>query len=383
MAELLTASALHDLLGRWMAEGLIDAEQVGRIEAAEAARFSPAGSGAGAAGAVGGPGQRRGLVVEALGYLGGALAIVAGFIAVRQLWPEIPTGAELVFAAGGAVALLGAGAAIRAAGDPPLGRLRSVLWLMSTASLAAFVGVLAAQVWDFRGISTAVAMAGAATIYAAALWWRTRAPLQHLAMFASAAVLVGTGVSQAGPGLRAWGPGLGIWALSGLWVIAAHRGYLMPREVGYLAAVIGLLVGAQLTMEIAAGQVLALATVAGLLTAGVVLRRVILLVLGAVGVIMTVPETAARYLPENVGAPLAIFITGLILLGVALRLARTRKRSAPSEAAQDRPAGTRPRPTRIPHASRSDRPLPDPAPPPGDLARIGRESSAEPLDAKE
>jgi len=39
-------------------------------------------------------------------------------------------------------------------------------------------------------------------------------------------------------------------------------------------------------------------------------------------------SAAARYLPEKVGAPLGIFITGLILLGVALRLARTRKRSA-------------------------------------------------------
>jgi hypothetical protein len=61
-----------------------------------------------------------------------------------------------------------------------------------------------------------------------------------------------------------------------------------------------------------------------------VLRRVILLVMRAIGVIMTVHGTAARYLPEKVGAPLGIFITGLILLGAALRLASTRKRSAPA-----------------------------------------------------
>lgn len=340
MAEVLTASAIHDLLGRWVADGLIDAEQASRIEAAEAARRAPAASGQaeGVVGPVRGPGPRRGLVVEALGYLGGALAIVAGFIAVSQLWPKIPTSAELTFAAGGAVVLFGAGLAIRAVDDPPLGRLRSVLWLMSTASLVAFTGVLAAQVWDFRGSSTAVATAAAATAYALALWWRHRAPLQHLAMFASMAVLVGTGIFQAWPGLHAWGPGLGILGLSALWGIAAHRGYLLPREVGYLAAVIGLLVGAQLTMEIAAGQILALATVAGILTAGVVLRQVVMLVLGAIGVVMTVPETAARYLPENVGAPLAIFITGLMLLAVALRLARTRKRSAPSTTTQETPA---------------------------------------------
>jgi len=330
MPDLLTESDLHDLLTRWVADGLIDAGQADRIEAAEAARPLPAGT-PHAARPVRDLGQRRGLVVEALGYLGGALAAVAGFIAVRQLWPHIPTSAELAFAAGGAVVLLGTGAVIRTVDDPPLGRLRSVLWLMSTASFATFMGVLAAQVWGFRGISTALIMAAASTVYATALWWRTRAPLQHLAMFASAAVLAGTSIAETGPGLDTWGPGLGVWGLSAIWVIAVYRGYLVPRDVGYLAGVIGLLVGAQMTMAIAAGQVLALLTVAGLLTAGVALRQVILLGLGAVGVIITVPQTAARYLPEDVGAPLAVFICGLVLLGVALWLAKTRRRSAPSD----------------------------------------------------
>jgi hypothetical protein len=340
MPDLLTAPGLHDLLGRWVADGLIDAGQAARIEAAEAARLSAAGSGqAAAARPAPGPGQRRALTVEALGYVGGALAIVAGFVAVGQLWPDITTSAELAFAAGGAIALLVAGAAIRTGDDPPLGRLRSVLWLMSAASLAAFVGVLAAQVWDYGGISTALAMAAASTAYATALWWRARAPLQHLAMFASAAVLAGTGIARAGPGLGAWGPGLGVWGLSALWAIAVYRGYLVPRDTGYLAAVIGLLVGAQMTMAMAAGQVLALVTVAGLLAAGVALRRVALLGLGAAGVIITVPQTAARYLPKSVGAPLAVFIVGLVLLGAALWLAKTRKRSAPSGAVGDGAAG--------------------------------------------
>jgi hypothetical protein len=327
MTDLLTASGVRDLLRRWVAEGLIDAEQADRIEAAEASRRSPAGSLHGV-GPQRGPGSRRGLVVEALGYLGGALAIVAGFIAVRQMWPDIPTGAELALAAGGAVALFGAGAVIRTDGDPPLGRLRSVLWLMSTASLAAFTGVLAAQVWDFGGFGTALAVTAASTAGATALWWRTRAPLQHLAMFASAALLVGTGIAQAGPAVRGWAPGLGVWGLSALWTVAAYRRYLAPRQVGYLAAVIGLLVGAQMTMATGAGHVLALATVAGILTAGVALRQVVLLALGAIGVIILVPQTAVRYLPKNVGAPLAVFLCGLILLGVALWLAKTRRRPA-------------------------------------------------------
>jgi uncharacterized membrane protein YidH (DUF202 family) len=78
-------------------------------------------------------------------------------------------------------------------------------------------------------------------------------------------------------------------------------------------------------MEVAAGHVLALLTVAALLAAGVALRRVWLLGLGAYGIVQVVPQTAVRYLPESVGAPLALFAIGLVLLGVALWLARSHR----------------------------------------------------------
>jgi hypothetical protein len=322
---------LHEQLTRWTAEGLVDAGQAARIEAAEAARAeaprSPASPDeAGVEGPVPGPAARRvPWVVEGLGYLGGALAIVAGFIVVPTLWPDIPTSAELALAAVAATAFWVAGAVLRTDGEPEFGRLRSVLWLMSTVSLAAFVGVVAAQTWDFGGTSTAVVTAAVGTVYAVLLWWCTRFSLQHLAMFAGTAVLVGTGIARVAPGAGAWGPGLAVWVVSVLWGTAAHRGYLDPRTAGYVAAGIGLLAGAQLTMEMAAGQALALATVAGLLAAGVTLRRVVLLGFGAAGIILIVPQTATRYLPASAGAPLAVFVVGLSLLGLALWLAKSRR----------------------------------------------------------
>ena len=161
-------------------------------------------------------------------------------------------------------------------------------------------------------------------MYGAALWWRTRAALQHLAVFASLAVLAGTIVNQLDPGLGAWGPGLGIWGLSALWGAAVQRGYLPPGVTGYIAAGIGLLAGAQLSMQVAAGYALAVATVAGLLVAGVLLRQAWLVALGAVGVLLVVPQTATRYLPMSAAAPLAIFVVGVVLVGAAVWLARHR-----------------------------------------------------------
>ena len=304
------------MLARWVAEGLISQEQAGRIAAAEAAR---AGQRPGPA-----AGHRTSLAVEALGYTGGVLAIAAGFLALRDLWPGIPAPAQLGFAGAAAVALGLGGAALRDRRDPALGRLCGVLWLMSVASLAGAAAILTAEILHLAGEPAAFTSAAAAACYAAALWLLRRNALQHLALFATTTALVGAGVSWAWPGLRAWGPGLGIWVLSALWWLAVSRGYLGPRPAGDVAAALGLLVGAQLTMELAAGHVLAVATVAGLLIAGVAVRRVWLVALGAVGVLLVVPQTAVRYLPASAGAPLAVFVVGLTLVAVAVWLARHR-----------------------------------------------------------
>jgi hypothetical protein len=151
-------------------------------------------------------------VAEALGYAGGVLAIAAGIYLAGELWPGLSTGAVLAFAAVACVILGAGGAAVRSTGDTALRRLRSVLWLLSTVSLAAFAGTLADQVWRFGPESTILVTAAASAAYGAALWRRTRAVLQHLAVFASLAVLVGTAVDRLWPHVGAWAPGLGIWA---------------------------------------------------------------------------------------------------------------------------------------------------------------------------
>jgi len=340
MPESASGHDLHDQLTRWTAEGLIDAGQAARIAAAEAARTkspsSPLRSSAGspdqsaADGPVPEPAARRTpLAVEALGYLGGALAIVAGFGVIPTLWAGFPISAELALAAVAATAFWAAGAVLRTGGEPAFRRLRTVLWLTSTASLAAFVGLIAAQIWDLGATSAGLVTAAVTTVYAVALWWRTRAALQHLAMFAGTAVIAGTAVASLAPSSGAWGPGLAVWVVSALWGTAAYRGYLVPVTAGYVAAGVGLLTGAQMTMQTAAGHALALLTVAGLLAAGVVLRRVLLLGFGAVGIIVMVPQTAVRYLPTSAGAPLAVFVVGLSLLGLALWLAKSRKSPPP------------------------------------------------------
>lgn len=269
--------------------------------------------------------HRLPLVVEALGYVGAGLAVVAGIIAVRQLWPTITAGAALTFAGVTAAVLLRAGLVLRTDANPPLERLRSVMWLASTAGFAAFAGLLVGPgFWDVGPGARALVAEAAVTVYAVLLWWRSRATLQHLAAFVATAALTATSIEKAWSGSQPWGLGLGVWVLSLLWAGAVHRGYLPPPTAGFAAAGIGLLVGAQLTLERAAGQVLAVMTVVGLLAAGVAARRMLLVGLGAIGAVVVLPQVISRHLHTGAGTAAAVFFAGLVMLGVALWLARAR-----------------------------------------------------------
>jgi hypothetical protein len=176
-------------------------------------------------------------------------------------------------------------------------------------------------------LSVALSAEGTWAVIAVALWWRNRSGPQLLAVYGGLAALLITAMDQVLPNLTVVGAGVGIWILSAAWALAAGRGYLAPQRIGLAAGAVGILVGAIMTMENPAGQALALLTVAALLAAGIATTRVMFIAIGAVGTLWVIPRAAARYLPGSVAAPLAVAIAGLVLLGIALWLAR--RRTAP------------------------------------------------------
>jgi hypothetical protein len=324
-------------LDRWVAASLITGQQADRIASVEGVDRSAAASGPPAGAVHEGSGRhdgflapgRGGYVVEALGYLGGTLAAVAGFIAVNQLWPDIPTGAEIAFAAVGAVLLVVAGGLVQAEADPALARLRSVLWALSVGCVVAVLALLTGRVWDLSPNPAALLTAGVAALCAGVLWRLSPTPIQHLVLFAALAVSAGTAASWAADGLgagqTAGAAGYVVWLFSAVWAVLALRAIVTPVVPGEVAAAAGMLIGSQFTMDHLAGNLLALLTVAALMAAGVLRREVWLLGLGALGVLITVPQVASRYLPASVAAPLAVFVVGVLLLAVAVWMARGRR----------------------------------------------------------
>src|SRR3712207_898418 len=114
----------HEHVQAWRAAGLITAAQAERSSAHQAA--APHRS-AGAA-----------RIAEVLGYVGGALALVALTVVIDQFWADLEVWGQAVLLAILAAALFAGGWWIRDRQDPPVHRLASVLWLLSVAAFAGF-----------------------------------------------------------------------------------------------------------------------------------------------------------------------------------------------------------------------------------------------------
>jgi hypothetical protein len=195
------------------------------------------------------------------------------------------------------------------------------------------VALLTDQYVSMADADRALITAAAALVYAVPLWWRNRSALQHLAAFAAALAVLVTGIDRldSHPGTLSFG--IAIWLFALAWGIAVARGRLLPAPIGMLLAGAGALAGALVVMDQPAGVVLALATVAGLFACGILMHQVFLIGVGAVGTLYVVPDAATKYLPGSLAAPLAVAVVGMVLLGVALWLARQRKKEPAGQAA--------------------------------------------------
>jgi hypothetical protein len=297
-------------LREWVAAGLIDEDQAKAIGAFEAAPTEE---------------RRVPLIAEVLGYLGGALALIAAFILVGEFWADLEVWARLLLVGAGTAAFLAAGWFIKGVDNDAIRRLSSFSWALGTVGLAFWFGLLADNVFETEPETTVLIAAAAGLVAGFVLYRLTYRSLQQL-LVGGALVAVAMSLLAHIEGLSEEFYGLTVWGLGIAWLWLAWGDLLKPKITAYALGSAGALLGPQVMRfdSVLWPLFLGLVTAALLLTFSVTLRNTILLGFGAGGVFLFVPQIIFEYFEDTIGVPLALFLTGLALLGGALLVARLR-----------------------------------------------------------
>ncbi len=215
---------------------------------------------------------------------------------------------------------------------------------------ALFVGLIAVDVRhpveDVAGDFVPVVLTSAlgAALYSGWLFAVRRRALQHVAFFFSLIATVHAGVfTGAGgewDGDEAVAFSLALWALGALWLALSSRDIVRPVAVGSFLASAALLVAPSILEPEAraAGLFLGLSTAGGLMALSVALRRPLLLWVGSVGLFGYLVSIIGVYLSDALGWPLALFLSGVVLLTLAVVTGRLKRITGPPPSGAPSPA---------------------------------------------
>lgn len=273
-------------------------------------------------------GRLGGHVAEALGYVGAALVLIAGGVVAQQVWVDLTPWAHAVLLAVLAGVLMAAGAVVHGEPRTPLGRLGSVLWLLALGAVAGTASVVGEDLFDLEEAALGVAVTLPTTIVAGLLWrLRTRA-LQEVAVVAGLTASSVTLLALSAASLDDWG-GLVVWSIGMAWFGLAWAGIVRPVRTGQVAGAVAALLGPLLMVGAGRpGLVLGVVTAAAVVAASVVLRETALSGLGVLGLFVFIPQMVFEFFGDALGAPVALLLSGGLLLGVALWLARAHGRES-------------------------------------------------------
>ncbi|NOY56298.1 MAG: DUF2157 domain-containing protein [Actinobacteria bacterium] len=305
---------LDERLTRWKQAELISDEQaasISRFEAAEQPRRST-------------------LIAEVLGYLGGALAIVALWVFIAQFWGRLEIWAQLTLIGALTIGFLAAGAWSRTGEGEAVRRLSSFLWFLGIVGVAGWFGVFSDRIIAVHDEFQVLWITVPTFVAAALLWKALPKVLQVIALVGSVHAVVLSAFAQFDPSPTEWF-GLIVWGIGVATVLLAWGGALQPTGTSYALGIAAILIGPSMAagmLDTAWPLWLGLVSAAVMLASSVPLREVVLLVGGAGAVFVFLPQLIFTYFEESLGVPVALFLSGVVLIGAALLIARLREEVA-------------------------------------------------------
>jgi hypothetical protein len=318
--------AVLEHLSEWEHETLISHAQAEAIRAFESGQARPRR-------------RRVPLVAEALGYLGAALTVGATIALIGPNWNSMSHVARMVPFAVAAVASFSAGYLLRDATDPALARLASVLWTLTVGAVAA---TLAVALFD-REVGDAgleIFVLGVVTALVARILHvvRPSVPLVFALYAATLTTAIGAGRWAVDGGATWLEPfpttvAVIVLVVSALWVVAGTTGTLVPATAAIALGTVGaayapiMLFGELEGLAFGLGIAVAIA----LLVGSVTMRNPAMLVVGVLALFGYLVGAIVRYLSDTAGLPIALLLSGVTLVVLAILAARLRRFTAPRD----------------------------------------------------
>jgi uncharacterized membrane protein len=303
-------SRLEEDLERWQAAGLLDSGTAARIASFERERRAARS-------------PTREFAFEVLAYLGVALASVGVFALIAQSWEGLASWARILVVALPSLLGFALGFGLMRSSGEPLHRAARVAWVVASALVGGTVAVIANEAGASDRV---VGLAGSGAALGAVLlvWALQPHPLTVLGLAGALGAFgfaAGAWRDVAGPGDE----GLGVLAAGVLGFVLAELGLAVPERVARPAFAGLCLFGAfmaGLEGEVLWAETATVGLAVLLLAWSAVRRSVALTAVATIGLFVELVDIIFEYFEEELGAPVALILSGAVVLGAVLLLAR-------------------------------------------------------------
>jgi hypothetical protein len=163
--------------------------------------------------------------------------------------------------------------------------------------------------------------AATAAAVAAALWWARPTILQQAVTMVALAITAATLVVLVDPDSQVGG--LGPWTVGVVWLLLGWGEVLRPSRPAVVLGAVGAVAGGISTVGTDGGTMLALVTAAALVLLALRLRDLVVLAVGAAGMLLVLPKAVQDWFGGSLAAPVALMLSGGGLIAAGLWIARS------------------------------------------------------------
>lgn len=302
----------EDHLLRWIEAGLVGDEQAERIREFERAASA-------------GPNEDRPGVIEAVLYLGIAIAAAGAFILGAENWDRLEPWARIASLAVPAVLTLLAGVALRSLDEPGYDRAGSATWLATVAFATGAVAVTGNE--SSVDSHYALAIAGTtATLVATGLWAVSPRSLQVVGL-GGALFLLSLGIGHSSDDFSAVITGMVLLILGMTGIALAERHLLEPRFTARAVFGVFAIAGpyiAGLDGSVIWAELLVFAVGAGLIVLAIRRDTFSYMVIAVTGMFVGLITFVFEHLADTIGVAVSLLLSGAAIVAAVLLLAAMR-----------------------------------------------------------